>query len=54
MAGPKHLLCGALADDKLAQELNGQDARIHTVGDCRKPVDLVSAIREGAAVAQQI
>jgi hypothetical protein len=54
MAGPKKLLCGALVDDKLAQELNGQDARIHAAADCRKPRNLVSAMREGAAIAQQI
>jgi len=48
------LACGALADDKLLQELNAKVTEIRMVGDCVKPRNLSSAIREGAAVARQI
>ena len=48
------LACGALADDKLLQELGAKVAEIRMVGDCVKPRNLLSAIHEGAAVARQI
>ena len=48
------LACGALANDELHQELKAKIAEVKVVGDCIKPRNLSSAIREGAAAAWQL
>jgi len=45
---------GSVAENKLAQELEGKVPEIYTIGDCKKPRELTAAILEGAYVGRQI
>ena len=48
------LAVGSVANTSLADELAGQVAEIHTVGDCREPRAIVDAVREGYDIGSRV
>jgi 2,4-dienoyl-CoA reductase-like NADH-dependent reductase (Old Yellow Enzyme family)/thioredoxin reductase len=45
---------GAIQNNKLAKELEGQDIVLNHIGDCAKPGKIIDAIRDGAKVGREI